>query len=728
MSANLEIVGFDLGHGESALAHTTLVSANEPEALTIHNRPTVLSVVGVDAAGTVAIGENALRQSERMAELFLRFKSLPPADGVWPGERALRLFVRGIVRELADSRQLPRPGDARVFVGIPSGWTAVAEIARRLETYRTALQAAGLAHVEFVPESRAAFMHARESGELQLGLDQLSGRVLVVDLGSSTADCTLVKDLNPLPLDFGDVALGAALIEQTLLRHALQRHEAARRLAAFYQRHPARHAFDELCWRTLKEEFFNAEAAGTPEPRARNIFAFELDDGEEVLLRAMVDRDAMRAALAEKQPVLAGRGWRETLRACLVGARDAIGGDPDLVLFTGGASRMGFVTEDAQAIFPTSRVVRGKAPELAIAKGLAWWGRTRLRAAAFTAEVEALCAKPADVPDSAAPDAAAPDNATPSAIGAVVRAELPALLDALAPVLAAGIAEQVVIPWGRAWREGRVATLRAFETATQTQAAAWIDSTTGHAAVAAAAQLWLRRLTHALEELTDPICDRYRIPRRALGIDPATHVSGQLLAGQATGGLDFTHVQGLATVVNLVTAAVVGTLVGGSGKALLLAGPAGWVVGFVGAALLLFAGQQAAREAVKDWTLPGTGPSRGDLRGAADPQGARGGARPRRPPAHGPGRTRVGGFGRGHRGADPRGAADPGGRRAGDAELSATHNRTPLIPGPIGRTPERPAHRVESQQIPHGGEATERRVSGRHIAAGHTPNLLSASV
>jgi hypothetical protein len=588
MSDNLEIIGFDLGHGESALAHTTLVSANEPEALSIHNRPTVLSVVGVDADGRVAIGDNAVRQSERMAELFVRFKGLPPASGSWPEERALVLFVGGIVRELVESRQLPRIDDARVFVGVPSGWTGEPESGRRLEAYRSALQSAGLRNVAFVPESRAAFMQARESGELQLGLDQLSGRVLVVDLGSSTADFTLVQDLNPLPLDFGHNALGAALIEQTLLRHAVQRHEAAGRLTGFYQRHPARHAYDELCWRTLKEEYFNAESAGAAEPRARNIFAFELDDGEE-LMRAVVDRAAMRAALEEKQPVLEGRGWREALVRSLKAARAGIGGDPDLVLFTGGASRMGFVVQDAQAIFPAARVVRGKAPELAIAKGLAWWGRARLRAAAFTAEVDALCAQPAD---------------GPSAIGAVVRSELPGLLDALAPVLAKGLAERVIIPWGRAWRDGRLATLRDFEAATEAQAAAWIESEAGRAAVAETAQLWLARLARSLEVLTDPICDRYRLSRRALVIEADTRVSGDLVAGRTADSLDFSHIQGIATVVNLVTAAVVGSLLGGSGKALLLAGPVGWAIGFAGAAALLFAGQHAAREAVKGWTLP----------------------------------------------------------------------------------------------------------------------------
>lgn len=590
MSDNLEIIGFDLGHGESALAHTTLVSANEPEALSIHNRPTVLSVVGVDADGRVAIGENAVRQSERMAEMFVRFKSMPPAQGPWPGERALVLFVGGIVRELVESRQIPRIDDARVFVGVPSGWTGEAESGRRLEAYRVALRAAGMRHVEFVPESRAAFMQARESGELQLGLEQLSGRVLVVDLGSSTADCTLVQDLHPLPLDFGNNALGAALIEQTLLRHAIARQASGGKLNAFYARHPARHAYDELAWRTLKEEYFNAESAGDHEPRARNIFAFELEDGDEVLLRAVVDRAAMLAALSEPQPTLGGSGWRDAFRSSLIGARAGIGGDPDLVLFTGGASRMGFVTQDAHEIFPAARVVRGKAPELAIAKGLAWWGRARLRAAAFTAEVDSLCEQPTE---------------GPSAIGTVVRTELPELLAALARALAKGLAEEVIIPSGRAWREGRLVTLRDFEQATEARATTWIESEAGRAAVAEAARVWLVGLARALETLTDPICDRYRLSRRALVIEAATYVSGDLVAGRTTDSLDFSHVQGIATVVNLVTAAVVGTLMGGSGKALLIAGPVGWVIGFVGAAALLFAGQKAAREVVKGWNIPG---------------------------------------------------------------------------------------------------------------------------
>jgi hypothetical protein len=432
-------------------------------------------------------------------------------------------------------------------------------------------------------------MYARESGELQVELDQLSGRVLVVDLGSSTADFTLVEALSPLPLDFGHNALGAALIEETLFRAAVNDHEDAAKLHDLYARQPARRTSDELRWRTLKEDYFNAESAG-PDPSAGNVFLYDLGGGRSVVMQAVVDRTAMEQALREPQAALGGLGWRDAYRDGLVAARAAVGGDPDLVLLTGGASRMGFVPVLAREVFPTARVLRGKAPELAIGKGLAWWGRVRLRSTAFTQEVELLCTPV--------------DASTPSALGSVVQRALPALLDTLAPVLAERLAEEVIIPWAKAWRNGDLATLRAFEDKTSAQAAAWIESEHGREAIRDVVQAWLPHLSREMESLTDPICDRYRIPRGALVVEPTTHVSGEMFVGRTVGSIDLSHLQGFATLVNLIVAAVVGTLVGGSGKALLVAGPVGWGIGFIGTLVLLFAGQGAVREVVKNWDLP----------------------------------------------------------------------------------------------------------------------------
>ena len=51
--------------------------------------------------------------------------------------------------------------EAFFFVGHPSGWSPIV-----VEAYKTVLFNSGLHNIEVIPESRAAFIHARESGEL----------------------------------------------------------------------------------------------------------------------------------------------------------------------------------------------------------------------------------------------------------------------------------------------------------------------------------------------------------------------------------------------------------------------------------------------------------------------------------------------------------------------------------------------------------------------------------
>lgn len=286
---------------------------------------------------------------------------------------------------------------------------------------------------------------------------------------------------------------------------------------------------------------------------------------------------------------MGGKSWRDAYEGYLQAARASIGGDPDIVLFTGGASRMRFVIEVAAAVFPGSKVLSGKAPELAIAMGLAWFGRIKLRSTAFTKDVEALCASPAG---------------QQSKVVKIIQDELPALLDGLAPVLARRIADEVVIPAAKRWRNGKIDTLRDFERQTETDASAWIASSRGRQVIAEISKVWLPRVTRKLEVLTDPICDRYKIPHHALAIEATTHVSGDVLSRSAVTQISLDHLEGFATVINLITAVVVGTLLGGAKTALLMSGPVGWFIGFVGAAVVLFLGWEVAKDAIKDVNIP----------------------------------------------------------------------------------------------------------------------------
>ena len=66
---------------------------------------------------------------------------------------------------------------------------------------------------------------------------------------------------------------------------------------------------------------------------------------------------------------------------------DQAGIKPGVVLLTGGPSRMEFIKETCETIFPESRCFRDTEPELTIARGLARWGRVYIRTESFVREV-----------------------------------------------------------------------------------------------------------------------------------------------------------------------------------------------------------------------------------------------------------------------------------------------------------------------------------------------------
>ena len=66
-------------------------------------------------------------------------------------------------------------------------------------------------------------MQAKEAGKLDY--DEIKSALLLIDIGSSTTDFTLVKSLSEFPLDFGRNTLGASLIDKSILARTLANHE-----------------------------------------------------------------------------------------------------------------------------------------------------------------------------------------------------------------------------------------------------------------------------------------------------------------------------------------------------------------------------------------------------------------------------------------------------------------------------------------------------------------------
>jgi hypothetical protein len=570
---NIEIVGFDLGHGESALACTRLNAATEPVALDLGGTRSIVTAVGRDAEGRIAIGREVIALSSRLIESHVRFKHVDldhhPSAG-----KATRLFVRGVLDRLIGSRQIGDPDRVFFLVGCPSGWGP-----RTQAAYQSLLEQAGLKTVRVVPESRAAFLHAREMRELPEA--ELSRRVLLIDIGSSTTDFTFSDRLNAHPVDFGHTEagdIGAGLLDQAILLHAISNHPDSDAVRAFLQRSPGKQAEIDLKCRDAKHEYFN-EKQGTGGEVWQ---AVRLDRGAQ--LEIVLDDVIMERIKAMPLDALGGRSFVQALRDRLNAARERLDDAPDHILVTGGAARMGFATGLIEEVFSGIRPVRGREPELAVAKGLAWFGRSQLNAQAFQRDVEQLIAG--------------------GQIEELVGRAVPTLFSRLAVDLGSALVNGVLRQELMRWRQGETATLLDMEGRARAAMESFLAGVDASRIVAEATADWFEEIRPKLQSLTDPICLRYRLPTSALQLTPDTYFSTKAPEMVGIAGVVSDDFDQIGTVVNALVATVSGVVLGGAGATLLHVPLIGHLLAGIGVFAALTVGKGVMREQVKAIALP----------------------------------------------------------------------------------------------------------------------------
>jgi hypothetical protein len=223
---------------------------------------------------------------------------------------------------------------------------------------------------------------------------------------------------------------------------------------------------------------------------------------------------------------------------------------------------MAFTADLCAEIFPQARIVRGAEPEFAIARGLASAGRVELKTIAFREEVERLL--------------------TSGKLRETAEEQLPSLIRAVAAFLAQRLADHTVLPAFRDWQTGRIRTLAELEQTIQPRAVEWLGSAEGRQSLAQVVAVWFIGLLPAVEKLTDPICDAYRIPHASLSVPPflnMTHVA-EVPEGMVDMG-SMTFLGDVGNVVTLLGSIIIAKILGGGGTALLMPGPLGLLIGLV---------------------------------------------------------------------------------------------------------------------------------------------------
>ncbi|GAB4207970.1 MAG: hypothetical protein OHK0022_36920 [Roseiflexaceae bacterium] len=488
-----EIVGFDLGHGETALALLRLtsqaVNTEAPEIIEIYMEKSLTTAIAYHPQHGILISERALITTG-VTESFLAFKRRP--DGTAHYQRLLQDYVRTIHSYLVEQSKIAGGVHTHFIVGCPSGWFKEADT---VEQYEQLLRDAGLASVTVVPESRAALMHAIESSILTM--QQLTRPILVVDIGSSTTDMTLVHNLSAQPIDTG-VDLGASRIDKAICEHTLQHHPQREKIEQlFEQNRVARNRCELLC-RKVKESYFRYPE-NYAEPGEFVPASYRFQNG--LMFEPMIDGSVMQQLLEQQLTGLnsGNKGWIACFREELEQV-SRYGIEPGAVLLTGGASRMNFVKSVCEEVFPAAVYRMDNEPEFAIAKGLARWGRVYIRTEQFMDEINTFLG---------------------SQISAMIEQHWIALVQALAETFTDGLLEEAAIPAIREWRDhpeqfGK--TILKLEERVSQRTREWFEGPLLAKRVKPTVVQWFAKIQVEVDRKTAPICQKYGLAPGAIGL------------------------------------------------------------------------------------------------------------------------------------------------------------------------------------------------------------------
>ncbi len=562
----IETIGFDLGHGETAVARAKVDSIEPPEMLEINNKKIQVTAIGTHPSLGTLVGEQALIHPG-VTRLEISFKQKPNDDLNY--RRTIRSFLETYYRLLKESKQIEGGEASYFYVGCPSGWSVIER-----EEYQNLLKEAGMPLLSVVPESRAAFMQAKEGGKLDY--HELKSSVLIIDIGSSTTDFTLVKSLSELPMDFGHNALGAALIDKAILAQTLTSHPQKALLEKVFEQHPYHKSRCELQCRKVKEEYFsNENLYSDPETWARG---FECVSGQ-IYFVPKVNRLTMEEILNHPLSELEHKSWMQSFREAVSEAKETLnnlGIVPKVLLMTGGASRMKFTRQICEEIFPEpeSQVRPDPEPERCIALGLARVGRWDLRAAAFKEEINKLS-------DS-------------QKLKDLIEQHIPELIKLLTKPVSEGIIENAVKPGLQDWQNNRIRTLADLQNSIEMLAKQWLKSNQAQQTIKNICVKWFNsKIQPDLAAETDPICQKFQIPTSSLrfddGIDPAV-VNPELSIGDAL----------LADTVGFIVNLVIGGGTIGSIITLILTGHFIWPIALVYGAVFLASGVELTKDGIKE--------------------------------------------------------------------------------------------------------------------------------
>ncbi len=567
----MTILGFDLGDGESAVALLSGDSTVEPRMLALQGRKSLISAVGVQE-GRVVVGEAASVLAGAQ-DVRVRFKARYLVDEAAAGD--VRRFAQGVMNELLLEEPALMARVTRTVVGCPAGWGE-----GRREQYAKLMESAGFPNVCVVPEPRAAFLYARHARGLRIDPALMRRSAMVIDIGSSTTDFAYIVDGHQQDLSlFGDTNLGGGLLDEMILARAVERSPDGERLARVMRESPAWKSYCELEARRLKEQYFLSEETWQGQPLVRRLLVCY---DETLALELALDGEAVEAIIHAPCAALGGRSFVGCLQDALAAAtRLSAGCPPQVVILTGGASRMAFFREACRAAFSGSALVLCPEPECSIARGLAYAGRVDENLRVFRQEVASI--------------------ARGEKLRAAVEARAHELYTPVAQALFE-IARERAVEAVALWRRGGVGTIGELDALLARNIAEAFEGPAVGERIQDDVRAWTDGLMRALDDELTQLCMRCGVPPEKM-----TRTGAPVRAGVGAVQLSLADAMGmdvLTGVLGVVLAVVGASLCGGGGVALVGAGPVGLIAGAAAGALLTLLSKGGVKKLLREAKLP----------------------------------------------------------------------------------------------------------------------------
>ena len=573
LASVVEVVGFDLGHSGTRTARRYVKGADNPDQLAISGRQNQPTAIRYDQQGTPVIGHAAIMGVSAEMNLTLGFKAPPSNDPRY--RKLMRDWVKAIYDIHVRDKQIEGGAETCFIVCCPSGWSE-----EWVQQYQALLTGAGVPLLAVARESRAALMEAYESQLINLG--EAEKRVLMIDLGSLTADISLLSGREERPYDDGG-PLGASLIDKAILEYTLARHKDRARLQDAFERYPGFRARCEYHCRLAKEEYFNG-------PELYQTWDSPVDIGtvnvqNRYQFKAPVCKPMMEEILSQPLVTIEGRRftWPDALRWILQRVKQRLRENksrPETIVLVGGASQMGFVGQICSEVFSDVPWRRGKEPVLSVSLGLARVGRVDILTIGFVEEIRRFL-----------------DSELPGLVQELV----PVLTDALSKALAKSIIDRVIMPCLKEWRDGKLATINDMSARVQQSAQVWLQSDEARQQIGEVVSEWLTGpVQRKIAERTNPICSRYRLPTGSLTLTGSTFLpsSGGV---SALGVSDPTVLSGLITAIVGIIIYILGFVI----MAILeVTGPIGWIISLVLIVVATIGGATAVYEWMQNRNIP----------------------------------------------------------------------------------------------------------------------------